>query len=724
MISKGESLDRFPDKQMLFLANTVHEIRTPVQTIIGTLELLSDTALNEEQTEYVRQIKFSSDVLLSLINDILDFAKIHSQQFNLESIAFDIVNLTEQVADFVSIEAFGKKLEVVTDIDYSVPRFVMGDQTRVQEILINLIKNAVKFTSSGYVHIELKRAILKNANGEKKYALLFEVIDSGIGIEENKRGKLFTDFYQTESSTTRKYGGTGLGLAICKNLVTAMHGEIGMKANPFGGSIFWFAIPLVPATNAQIARAMDKSFAKISPMHVSTNITQPEREQKEMFSVPPDTHILIVDDNALARQSMTRKLASLGLHNVQSVETAQEALLTLDYAAKMENPFKIIFIDMIMPRVDGWHLAADMNERHKLNDIKRYLLVPEGQMGREAKMRLMKWFTGYLYKPIKRDKLRTLLIETYDVPTDIEPIDAPANKIQNTNESDVLKDISVLVVEDHPMNRRLLITFLKKFGVTTYEAENGKDAIAQVAKHGEIDLILMDIQMPVLDGIEATKQLRRSQYNGIIIACTANNYEDDFAEYRSVGMNDVLVKPFKRDAVKLVIEKWYKDMQDRKASAKSESFAATASATSNETGTESIKETVAVINHAELEKSKSAKPWDIDDFEDTISHNIELGKKLIDDFMSQTNILLGDIVRHISSKEFEELRRIGHTIEGSSKTISANMLAENGKYLNAQAKLFNIDGIEKAYLLTRKSFTLFEELALKWKDSHSDLSTR
>ena len=245
-----------------FIANTVHEIRTPVQTIIGTLELLSDTKLNTEQTEYVRQIKFGADVLLTLVNDILDFSKIHSNNFSLENIPYDVVSLTEQTAYLESIEAFNKNIELVTDIDYSIPPLVMGDPTRVKQILLNIIKNAIKFTSTGYIHVELSR--------KNKDKLLFQITDTGIGIPPEKMDKIFSSYYQADTSTSRKYGGTGLGLAICKALIAAMNGEIGVKPNPYGGSIFWFEIPLVPAENPEV-----KEFE---------------------LPVPATTHILIVDD--------------------------------------------------------------------------------------------------------------------------------------------------------------------------------------------------------------------------------------------------------------------------------------------------------------------------------------------------------------------------------------------------------------------------------------------
>src|SRR5574344_3086971 len=277
------------DASSRFLASTLHEIRTPIQTMIGTIELLGDTHLDKEQTEYVRQIEFSANVLLQLANDVLDFTKIRSQEFKLECIPYDVASLIEQVIDLVSIEAFNRGLEVVTDVDYSIPQDVMGDPTRVQQIILNLVKNAVKFTSKGYVLIRLSKY---------KDDLLFEIIDSGIGIAPDKQKMIFTDFYQVDASTTRKYGGTALGLSICKNLVAAMKGKIGVRSNPYGGSIFWFTIPLEPAINV-----LD--------------------DKRPVLTPPKNTRILIVDNNSLAVDSLAKKIKALGISTIDTASTGQ-----------------------------------------------------------------------------------------------------------------------------------------------------------------------------------------------------------------------------------------------------------------------------------------------------------------------------------------------------------------------------------------------------------------
>lgn len=361
----------------LFLANAVHEIRTPVQTIIGTLDLLSDTQMNTEQTEYVRQIRFGAEVLLALVNDILDFSKIKSHKMLLENVPYDIKNLVENVVHLISIEAFNKKLEIVTDIDYSLPEMIMGDPTRVQQILINLLKNAVKFTNQGYIHTELKK------DGD---FLLIKITDSGIGVSKDKENNLFESFDQGDPSISRKYGGTGLGLPICKGLVSKMNGSIGFTPNPYGGSCFWVKIPLSAADDS--------------------------KKNQYVLPVPATTKILIVDDSILAAKSLENKLKTIGLQNIQISQNGEDAYLKLQYAEQIDNPYDIVFIDKIMPVVEGWHLASNIKNNPKIKKTKLYMLVPEGQVGRDAKMKLLDWFAGYLYKPVRLEKLDQLLIET------------------------------------------------------------------------------------------------------------------------------------------------------------------------------------------------------------------------------------------------------------------------------------------------------------------------
>ena len=665
------------DASSRFLASTLHEIRTPIQTIIGTIELLGDTHLDKEQTEYVRQIEFSANVLLQLANDVLDFTKIRSQEFKLECIPYDVASLIEQVIDLVSIEAFNRGLEVVTDVDYSIPQDVMGDPTRVQQIILNLVKNAVKFTSKGYVRIKLSR---------QDNMMLFEIIDSGIGIPEEKQKMIFTDFYQVDASTTRKYGGTGLGLSICKNLVAVMKGKIGVKSNPSGGSIFWFTLPLEPAEEIL-------------------------GNERKMLTVPPKTRILVVDDNEYALKSLVYKLRAIGVSDIETASTGQTALTKLITAAKTNKPFTIALIDMIMPVMDGWRLAAEINTNAIINNLRLYLVVPEGQMGGEAKMKMLDWFNGYLYKPVKRAHLLDTLNEAFTQPFDLEPLESGLQSVEElkpiepehediqemqlvTENADahIADNCTILIAEDHPVNRKLMETFLKKYGATVFLAEDGEQAVQQIARHPDMDMIFMDIQMPVKNGIDATIEIRRKGYDGIIVACTANNDPDDFNEYREMGINDILVKPFKRDTVKQLIEKWNTVL--------------------------SFPEAKSIVTLTDVNNTASSI-WDINDFSDTIGGDKKLGASLMDEFISQSKKILNDLKTELQqkNKDAENIKRLTHTLKGSSAAVSAFKLTEYGKKMNDAAKKGDYVAVEAARTDFAIDFITLEQIVKDWKQS-------
>lgn len=645
----------------LFLANAVHEIRTPVQTIIGTLDLLSDTQMNTEQTEYVRQIRFGAEVLLALVNDILDFSKIKSHKMLLENVPYDIKNLVENVVHLISIEAFNKKLEIVTDIDYSLPEMIMGDPTRVQQILINLLKNAVKFTNQGYIHTELKK------DGD---FLLIKITDSGIGVSKDKENNLFESFDQGDPSISRKYGGTGLGLPICKGLVSKMNGSIGFTPNPYGGSCFWVKIPLSAADDS--------------------------KKNQYVLPVPATTKILIVDDSILAAKSLENKLKTIGLQNIQISQNGDDAYLKLQYAEQIDNPYDIVFIDKIMPVVEGWHLASNIKNNPKIKKTKLYMLVPEGQVGRDAKMKLLDWFAGYLYKPVRLEKLDQLLIETNGSDSSIklfEEINSINKNSENTTKKQtelpqIAEGMKILVTDDHPVNRKILVEFLKKFGAAVYEAENGDAAIKMIREHSEIQVVFMDIQMPVLSGIETTKILRKENFSGLIIACTANNDPENFKEYQRIGMNDILVKPFKRKNIENMLDKWCTVINLPSASQ---------------------------IASVDSDMMLNNELWNSADFEDTIGNDVDLGKQILLDYIDQTKGFIVTAYDLLDNKDFEELHRVSHTLKGSSAAISANKLVHISTLMSQATKSKNADEFRKNLEDFEEYFDLFILATTKWK---------
>ena len=652
-------MDNFTiDKGSRFLASTLHEVRTPIQTIICTTELLQDTTLDNEQTEYVHQIEFSANALLQLANDVLDFTKIRSENFKLENIPFDVVELTERVVDLIAIEAFNKKLEVITDIDYNIPRQIMGDPTRLQQIILNLIKNAVKFTSKGFIMVRLRM--------EKRH-LLFEIIDTGIGVDIQKQKLVFNDFYQVDASTTRKFGGSGLGLAISKNLVEVMKGKIGIYSDGQMGSNFWFTIP------------MEKSVFE---------------SEEPLIEVPEKTRILIVDNSQLSLKTLKSKLTAMGIKDVVTSSSGHDALAKMSSAIKEKRPFTIAFITLKMPALSGWHIAAEINHNPELKNIKLYLMVPEGQMGKDAKMKMLNWYNGYIYKPIKRDSLITLLTDAFSQK-------AAAGTEQNTAEEKkkklaeeenlVAAGKKILVAEDHPVNRKIIITFLEKFGAQVYSANDGEEAVQQIKNHPEIDLIFMDILMPVKSGIDATIEIRQMDFKGIIVACTANNDPEDFKTYQTLGINDILLKPFKRGGIRQVLEKWNTVL--------------------------SFPEAKEVISLADI-NIKTADLWDIKDFTDTTNNDPELAVSLIEDYVEQTEAVLAALKTEIErGSDFAKLELYTHTLKGSSSAISALKLTETAKRMNINAKQKNLVELEALRTEFCLDFLELKQTIKTWKST-------
>ena len=646
-----------------FIASTMHEVRTPLQTIISTLELLEDTPLNKEQTEYIHQIEFSANALLGLANDVLDFTKISSKNFKLEIQPYDVIELTERVVDLITVESFNRGIEVLTDIDYRIPQNILGDPVRIQQIILNLVKNAAKFTESGYIFI---RVSVKDAY------LLFEIIDSGIGVPEDKRRLIFTDFYQVDGSSTRKTGGTGLGLSISKNLVNVMKGKIGILENPNGGSNFWFAIPLEK--------------------------TEGERNSFSQISIPGKQKVLIVDDNSLALKTLKSKLLYYGIAEIILADSGYSALQKIQEADQLGKPFTAAFIDLLMNPMDGWRLASEIRSTHTTKDLKMILMVPEGQLRQDAKMKMLDWYDGYIYKPIKQkalaDVLESVLNERDTTAKESDEITELANtrKVSSILDQQVGSSLNILVAEDTPINQKLLETFLKKFGANVYLAENGQVAVDQIELHPEIDLIFMDIFMPIKSGIDATIELRNKGYKGIIIACTANSDPDDFKTYKKIGVTDIVVKPFKRDTIRELLEKWGSVL--------------------------TVPNAKDIISLTFLE-NKSSEMWNLEDFMDTTGQNIEFAISLMDEYITQSKELMENLKEELkqSPLNYEKIELYTHTMKGSSASVSATRFADLGRKMNDAAKTRNLTDLESARINYEIDFITFTNIVANWKNS-------
>ena len=392
--------------------------------------------------------------------------------------------------------------------------------------------------------------------------------------------------------------------------------------------------------------------------------------------------------------------------------SGEEALDKLRSATQANSPYTLALIDMIMPVMDGWRLAAEINADRNINSTKLYMLVPEGQMGSEAKMKMLDWFNGYIYKPIKyrllidilnsvtEDKLDLETVERKEIDiekkTEQSEVQATVNKTLPVSDQSNNYDCIVLVAEDHPINQKLLKTFLTNFGCTVFTANNGREAVNQIAEHPEIELVFMDIQMPELNGVEATIEIRKNNYKGIIIACTANSDEADFEMYRTNGMNGVLVKPFKKQSVKELLDKWISVIK-----------------MPTDDDIEELEELEEVdTNFEEVDLSEFVyNIWDSQDFLDTVSNDLSLANQLIEQFINQTRTYLITAKEALYMKNIQSLTIIGHTLKGSSATISAKALSEAAKKIEDYARNMDLSEVAKYINEYSALFSKFEYLA-------------